>query len=76
MEHNIKIYGRNGCPKCWYIETKANSLAGFVVEVVHDDKQTIKIIEENNMKEELPIVVIDGTIMDFSDAKDYLDKNS
>lgn len=76
MEHSIVIYGRNGCPKCWYIETKARGAKGFVVEVVHDDKQTIKIIEENNMKEELPIVVIDGIVMNFSDAKDYLDKNS
>lgn len=55
----IDIYGKDGCPKCFYCETKLNSISGIDVNVVHDEK----IVEEFASKygvSELPVLYIEN----------------
>lgn len=73
--NEVKVYGKNGCPKCFYIEKKMEQKNNVNLEVIHDDEQTVKVIKENNFSDELPIVVINGVAMQFQDAKNWIEKN-
>lgn len=73
--NSVIIYGRNGCPKCFYIQKKMEQKENVNLEIVHDDEKTIKVIEENGFSDELPIVVINGHAMQFNEAKKWIEEN-
>ena len=68
----ITLYGKNGCPRCFYCETKLGKMENIELEVVHDENAAIKIVEENNLPGEFPILITDDGIFQSSDAVDWV----
>lgn len=68
----VTLYGKDGCPKCFYCETKMKQMADVELEVYHDEDSAKKIVEEKGLEGELPILVIGDEIYQSSDAVDWV----
>lgn len=73
--NKVKVYGKDGCPKCFYIETKAKQNENCELEIIHEVNKVKNVIEKNNLSNELPIVDINGKIMQFSEARKWFENN-
>lgn len=73
--HEVKIYGQNGCPHCFFAERKMQNVKDVKLEVIHDIA-TVKEFAKQVGKTELPIVVIDGEICDFMQATKWAEEHS
>ena len=60
--YDVKIYGRTGCPHCFFTERKMQDVKDAMVTIIHDNQQVKDIAKEYNT-DELPIVVIDGVLL-------------
>lgn len=68
----VTLYGKDGCPKCFYCETKMKQMADIELEVHHDEDSAKMIVEEKGLEGELPILVIGDEIYQSSDAVDWV----
>ena len=46
----VTLYGKNGCPRCFYCETKMKQMGDIELEVIQDEDAAIKLVEENNLQ--------------------------
>lgn len=70
--YEVKIYGRDGCPKCFFVSKKVGQLKNVHLDEIHDNN----ILKEMSIKygtEELPISVVDGEFYDFARMKAWID---
>lgn len=65
----MKLYS-NGCPQC---EVLKNELDGkqLVYEIISDMEEIIKVASENGVRS-MPILEVDGEIMDYGKALEYV----
>lgn len=70
--YDVKVYGRDGCPKCFYVSTKMKQTKGVNLTEIHDDNE-VRSAAEKYKTAELPIVVIDGEYYAFDKAKEWID---
>ena len=68
----VILYGKDGCPRCFYCETKMKQMADIELEVHHDENSAKKIVEEKNLPGELPIIVVGENIYQSSEAVDWV----
>lgn len=68
----VTLYGKNGCPRCFYCETKMKQMGDIELEVIQDEEAAIKLAEENNLLGEFPILITDDGIFQSSDAVDWV----
>lgn len=68
----VTLYGKDGCPRCFYCETKMKQMADIELEVHHDENSAKKIVEEKNLPGELPIIVVGENIYQSSEAVDWV----
>lgn len=68
----VTLYGKDGCPRCFYCETKMKQMADIELEVHHDEDSAKKIVEEKNLPGELPIIVVGENIYQSSEAVDWV----
>lgn len=68
----VTLYGKDGCPRCFYCETKMKQMADIELEVYHDEESAKKIVEEKGLEGELPILVVGDEIYQSSDAVDWV----
>lgn len=72
--YDVKIYGRTGCPHCFFAERKMQDVKDAMVTVIHDNQQVKDVAKEHNT-DELPIVMIDGAYYNFLQAKEWVEKH-
>lgn len=65
----MKLYS-NGCPQCKVLK---NELDGkqLVYETISDMEEIIKVASKNNIRN-MPILEVDGKIMDYRKALEYI----
>ena len=68
----VTLYGKDGCPRCFYCETKMKQMSDIELEVHHDENSAKKIVEEKNLPGELPIIVVGENIYQSSEAVDWV----
>lgn len=68
----VTLYGKDGCPRCFYCETKMKQMADIELEVYHDEESAKKIVEEKGLEAELPILIVGDEIYQSSDAVDWV----
>ncbi len=68
----IKMYS-TGCPKCNVLKKKLDT-KGYKYEIVTDIAIIQKIGEENNINT-LPILNVNGNVMDFKGAVKWLEED-
>lgn len=68
----VTLYGKDGCPRCFYCETKMKQMSDIELEVHHDEDSAKKIVEEKNLPGELPIIVVGENIYQSSEAVDWV----
>lgn len=68
----VTLYGKDGCPRCFYCETKMKQMADIELEVHHDEESAKRIVDEKGLEGELPILVIGDEIYQSSDAVDWV----
>ena len=68
----VTLYGKDGCPRCFYCETKMKQMADIELEVHHDENSAKKIVEEKNLPGELPIIIVGENIYQSSEAVDWV----
>ena len=68
----VTLYGKDGCPRCFYCEIKMKQMADIELEVHHDEDSAKKIVEEKNLPGELPIIVVGENIYQSSEAVDWV----
>lgn len=68
----VTLYGKDGCPRCFYCETKMKQMVDIELEVHHDEDSAKKIVEEKNLPGELPIIVVGENIYQSSEAVDWV----
>lgn len=68
----VTLYGKNGCHRCFYCETKMKQMGDIELEVIQDEEAAIKLVEENNLLGEFPILITDDGIFQSSDAVDWV----
>lgn len=68
----VTLYGKDGCPKCFYCETKMKKMADIELEVHHDEESAKKVVDEYGLAGELPILVVEDKIYQSSDAVDWV----
>ena len=73
--HEVKIYGQNGCPHCFFTERKMQNVKDVKLTVIHDIA-VVKEFAKSVGKTELPIVVIDGEVCDFLQATKWVEEHS
>ena len=70
--YEVTVYGRDGCPRCFYVKTKASQLKNVHLTEIHDNE----ILKEMSVKygtDELPMSVVDGEFYDFARMKTWTD---
>lgn len=67
----ITLYTIN-CPKCKVVEMKLDQ-KGIKYDKIEDEQLVVKFGEENNIRT-APILVVDGKILDFSNAIKYINE--
>lgn len=68
----VTLYGKDGCPKCFYCETKMKQMADIELKVHHDEDSAKRIVDEKGLETELPILVVGDKIYQSSDAVDWV----
>lgn len=68
----VTLYGKDGCPRCFYCETKMKQMSDIELEVHHDENSAKKIVEEKNLPGELPIIIVGENIYQSSEAVDWV----
>lgn len=69
----ITVYGKEGCPKCFIIETKLKKL-NKEFQVVHDGSKVVDFLNKNKIGDNLPITDNDGIIMSFVEMNKWINK--
>ena len=46
--YDVKIYGRTGCPHCFFTERKMQDVKDAMVTIIHDNQQVKDIAKEYN----------------------------
>ena len=66
--YEVTVYGRDGCPRCFYVSRKASQLKNVHLTEIHDNE----ILKEMSVKygtDELPMSVVDGEFYEFATMK-------
>lgn len=69
---NVTLYGRNGCPKCYYCESKLKKMGDVDLVVIHDYSVVKQFHDEHSLGGELPYLDVDGTYYTGTDAVDWV----
>lgn len=69
---NVTLYGKNGCPKCYYCEHKLKRTDGVDLVVIHDYDVVKSFCEEHKLEGELPVLDVEGTLYQGADAVDWV----
>lgn len=72
--YDVKIYGRMGCPHCFFTERKMQDVKDAKITVIHDN-QEVKGAAKKFNTDELPIVLIDGAYYNFLQAKEWVEQH-
>lgn len=70
--YDVTVYGRDGCPRCYFISAKVKQLKNVHLTEIHDDN----ILKEMSTKygtDELPMSVVDGEFYDFLRMRAWID---
>ena len=67
----IRVYSKDNCPNCVKIKDILNN-KGIQFEEIRDIDKAIIVGSANGIRS-LPILDIEGKILDFSKAKEYLE---
>ena len=68
----VTLYGKDGCPRCFYCETKMKQMADIELAVYHDEDSAKRIVDEKGLEAELPILIVGDKIYQSSDAVDWV----
>ena len=50
--YEVTIYGRTGCPHCFFTERKMQDVKDAMVTIIHDNQQVRDIAKEYNTKQQ------------------------
>lgn len=68
----VKLYGKDGCPRCFYCETKLGQMQDIELEKIHDEDAAMGFVKLHNLPGELPILVVGDKIYQSSQAVDWV----